>query len=90
MLLVGAAIIVFKVAIPTRLGLAMEFAVAVVLILLGVGAASNLLSRIARHLLNDPTRDSNSSAVHSHRHNHSDATHEHTHHLHSDAGPSIH
>ncbi len=31
-LLVGAAIIVFKIAIPVRLGLAMEFAVAVVLI----------------------------------------------------------
>jgi len=36
-LIVGAAIIVFKIAIPTRLGLAMEFAVAIVLILLGVG-----------------------------------------------------
>ena len=34
-LAVGIAIIVFKIAIPARLGLAMEFAVAVVLILLG-------------------------------------------------------
>src|SRR5271156_478135 len=37
---VGAAIIVFKVAIPVRLGLAMEFAVAIVLILLGLGSAA--------------------------------------------------
>lgn len=34
-LLVGGAIIVFKVAIPPRLGLAMEFSVAVMLIVLG-------------------------------------------------------
>src|SRR5471030_2676001 len=53
-LLVGAAIIVFKIAIPTRLGLAMEFAVAVVLILLGVGATSSILRRVARHFSGDP------------------------------------
>src|SRR5277367_3197844 len=62
-LLVGAAIIVFKIAIPTRLGLAMEFAVAVVLILLGVGAASNLLRRVAERLFNDPMQESNSPAL---------------------------
>ncbi len=39
-LLVGAAIIIFKIAIPARLGLAMEFAVAIVLILLGIGSAA--------------------------------------------------
>ena len=42
-LAVGAAIIVFKIAIPARLGLAMEFAVAIVLILLGVGAFASLV-----------------------------------------------
>lgn len=35
-LLVGGAIIVFRVVIPPRLGLAMEFAVAVMLVLLGM------------------------------------------------------
>jgi len=35
-LLVGGAIVLFRVSIPPRLGLAMEFAVAVMLILLGV------------------------------------------------------
>src|SRR5277367_1100338 len=42
-LAVGAAIIIFKIAIPIRLGLAMEFAVAIVLILLGVNAAASLV-----------------------------------------------
>src|SRR5271154_2087261 len=42
-LAVGALIIVFKIAIPVRLGLAMEFAVAIVLIILGVGAAARLV-----------------------------------------------
>jgi hypothetical protein len=41
-LLVGGAIIVFRIAIPPRLGLAFEFAVGIVLIVLGLG---NLLSR---------------------------------------------
>ena len=49
-LIVGAAIIVFKIAIPTRLGLAMEFAVAVVLILLGVGAAASLVRKGATRI----------------------------------------
>ena len=46
-MIVGAAIIVFKIAIPTRLGLAMEFAVALVLILLGVGAVASLMRKLA-------------------------------------------
>ena len=46
-LIVGAAIIVFKIAIPARLGLAMEFAVAIMLILLGLGAAAGLVRRAA-------------------------------------------
>jgi hypothetical protein len=45
-LIVGASIILFKLAIPTRLGLAMEFAVAVVLILLGTGSAARLCRRL--------------------------------------------
>jgi ABC-type nickel/cobalt efflux system permease component RcnA len=78
-LLVGAAIIIFKIAIPKRLGLAMEFAVAIVLILLGVSAASSLLRRIVRYLLRLPASDSNVPVFHSHSHTHSDATHGHGH-----------
>jgi hypothetical protein len=46
-LAVGAAIIVFKLAVPPRLGLAMEFAVAIVLILLGLSVTTQLVRRIA-------------------------------------------
>ena len=45
-LIVGASIILFKLAIPARVGLAMEFAVAVVLILLGTGSAARLCKRL--------------------------------------------
>ena len=44
-LVVGGAIILFRIAIPGRLGLAFEFAVGIVLIVLGV---ANLLSRDER------------------------------------------
>src|SRR5271154_6920321 len=47
--LVGAAIILFKVAIPTRLGLAMEASVGLMLILLGLlnltGAMKNIMAK---------------------------------------------
>src|SRR5271170_3964336 len=46
-LAVGAAIIIFKLAVPVRLGLAMEFAVAITLILLGLGTVGALARRIA-------------------------------------------
>ena len=49
-LAVGAAIIIFKLAVPIRLGLAMEFAVALVLILLGLGSVGALVRRIASRL----------------------------------------
>ncbi len=78
-LLVGAAIIVFKIAIPVRLGLGMEFAVAVVLILLGVGAASNVLRQGAKYLLGDSIRDSGPAESHTHAHAHSGEIHAHPH-----------
>jgi len=49
-LVVGSLIMVFKISIPARLGLAMEFAVAVVLILLGVDAVVGLTRQIARRI----------------------------------------
>jgi ABC-type nickel/cobalt efflux system permease component RcnA len=81
-LLVGAAIIVFKIAIPTRLGLAMEFAVAIVLILLGVNAAAGLVRGAATRMRGDSSRD-DGLVVHSHPHAHHDATHSHPH-VHAD------
>ena len=53
-LAVGAAIIIFKLAVPVRLGLAMEFAVAMVLILLGLGTVGALMRRIASRLFGTP------------------------------------
>src|ERR1700679_2355490 len=46
--LVGAAIILFKVAIPPRLGLSMEFAVGLMLILLGVLNLTGVLQWMQR------------------------------------------
>jgi hypothetical protein len=77
-LLVGAAIIVFKIAIPARLGLAMEFAVAVVLIMLGVGAAASLIRKAATRMRASSSEDEG-LVVHAHAHAHGDAVHLHPH-----------
>jgi len=77
-LLVGAAIIVFKIAIPARLGLAMEFTVAFVLILLGLGAAANLVRNAATRMRGGSSRDEG-LVVHAHAHTHDGATHLHPH-----------
>jgi high-affinity nickel-transport protein len=77
-LVVGAAIIVFKIAIPTRLGLAMEFAVAVVLILLGVGAAASLMRKFSARTRGS-WLDSDDLFVHVHSHTHGDTAHSHPH-----------
>lgn len=47
---VGTAIILFKLTIPPRLGLAMEFAVGMMLVLLGVLSLSGVLERLRRLL----------------------------------------
>src|SRR5260370_31626211 len=77
-LLVGAAIIIFKIALPTRLGLAMEFAVAIVLILLGVGAATGVIRKAASRMRGGSSRDAD-LVVHAHAHSHDGAIHAHPH-----------
>ena len=52
--LVGSAIIIFGVAIPPRLGLSMEFSVALMLILLGVLNLTGLLKRITERFTPPP------------------------------------
>ena len=47
---VGSLIIFFGIHIPTRLGLAMEFSVAVMLVLLGLLNLTGITQRITRHL----------------------------------------
>ena len=83
-LAVGAAIIIFKIAIPMRLGLAMEFAVAVVLILLGVGAFASLVQLVVRHI-GTPLAVDQPLVVHSHAHGHGFGLHRHPH-VHPDSG----
>ncbi len=86
-LLVGAAIIVFKIAIPVRLGLAMEFAVAVVLIMLGVGAAASLMRKAATRM-RASLSEQESVVVHAHAHAHGGAVHLHSH-VHVDSRENI-
>lgn len=86
-LAVGAAIIVFKLAIPVRLGLAMEFAVAITLILLGLGTVGALVRRIGLRLFGTRPPDAEDQPqalpqdliVHSHSHTHNGAPHRHPH-----------
>jgi hypothetical protein len=86
-LAVGAAIIIFKFAVPVRLGLAMEFAVAITLILLGLGTVGALVRRIAARLFVTPPPYAEDLPedlpedliVHSHSHTHDGAPHRHPH-----------
>ncbi len=77
-LAVGAAIILFKIAIPARLGLAMEFAVAIVLILLGFRAAADFVGGIGSRVFS-ATRADQPMLVHSHPHRHGGSSHSHSH-----------
>jgi high-affinity nickel-transport protein len=72
---VGLAIIFFKIAIPPRVGLAMEMAVAIMLILLGVSAAARGLRRPGAQ----PMTSTPPLTVHSHSHAHDGHTHFHPH-----------
>ena len=70
---VGAAIIVFNLVIPARLGLAMELAVGLMLVLLGVLNLTGVTARLTEHF---------TPAVaggHSHPHAHGDYVHTHVH-----------
>jgi len=75
-LLVGAAIILFNLVIPPRLGLSMELSVGVMLILLGV---MNVVS-FFRSIATPDLQAADASAVtHSHAHSHGDYIHSHAH-----------
>lgn len=76
-LAVGAAIILFKLAIPIRLGLSMEFAVAIVLILLGTGSAARFLRTIVAPI--ERRWSANAEKIGAHSHRHGGALHHHPH-----------
>lgn len=73
--LVGTGIIVFNLAIPARVGLAMELAVGLMLILLGVMN----LTGVTRWVTERFTPEHNAGVVHSHVHRHGGEAHVHTH-----------
>jgi high-affinity nickel-transport protein len=73
---VGGVIILFGVVIPPRLGLTMEFAVAVMLILLGVMSLTGTLGRITGSL---SARAGGHVGFHAHAHRHGDYVHDHPH-----------
>jgi len=75
-LVVGAAIILFGVAIPPRVGLALEFSVALMLILLGVLNLTGAMRWLSEKL--SPTHPEHTGS-HSHVHAHGGHIHFHSH-----------
>jgi len=75
-LVVGAAIILFGVVIPPRLGLTLEFSVALMLILLGVLNLTGAMHWISHRF--SPTHPRH-QGTHSHVHTHGDYVHDHPH-----------
>ena len=73
-LLVGSGIILFKWVIPPRVGLAMELAVALMLIGLGLLNIGGTVRWLSRQRPSQPT-----TPVHSHAHSHGDYVHTHPH-----------
>ena len=81
--LVGGAIILFKLTVPPRLSMALEFAVAIVLILLGMSVLARSSPRIANFL--GLKRNADEWFAHSHAHEHGGTMHVHPHaHSHAD------
>jgi len=74
--LVGGAIIVFSIVIPPRLGLSMEMAVAVMLVLLGLWNLTGIAQRIRDTLISGGPR---APGLHAHVHSHGDYFHSHPH-----------
>ena len=74
---VGAAIIFLNVRIPARVGLSMEFAVALVLILLGLSSMAALARRMLMQIGCARVPADTKFIVHSHRHFHGGASHSH-------------
>jgi hypothetical protein len=85
---VGAAIIVFGVVIPPRLGLSMEFAVGIMLVVLGILTLTGMGRTIgaAHSHVHAAVPGGNPLDLHDHVHTHGDYVHRH---LHGD-GPDAH
>ena len=81
LLAIGGAIILFGIVVPERLGMSLEFCVALMLILLGAlnlratFRAVETVSADTRHVHHHPHR--HGDYVHSHTHGHEESTHGH-------------
>lgn len=75
-LFVGSAIILFNLAIPTRVGLAMELAVGVMLILLGVLNLTGVTQWVTNRFT---PGTSDGEVIHFHTHQHGKHSHSHVH-----------
>jgi high-affinity nickel permease len=73
---VGAGIILFNLVIPVRVGLSMEFSVAVMLIVLGLMNVAGFLRSMPEGSIH--THDGE-KVIHSHPHSHGDYVHNHPH-----------
>jgi hypothetical protein len=80
-MVVGVAIIAFSVVIPARLGLSMEMAVGLILIVLGVMNLSGLTHRIFHRFAaaRASSADGGDGLFHSHEHRHGELHHLHPH-----------
>jgi high-affinity nickel permease len=83
--LVGVAIILFNLTIPPRIGLAMELAVGLMLIFLGVLNLTGVTQWVT-HRFTPVHKHAEAGIVHSHVHEHEGTFHEHVH----SHGPAIH
>ena len=87
-LIVGAAIILFNLVIPVRLGLSMELSVAVMLIILGVVNVASFLRSVPTVSTAQAEQE---APVHTHAHQHGTFIHTHPHSHESDGvSPSPH
>jgi high-affinity nickel-transport protein len=90
-LFVGAAIILFNLVIPPRVGLAMELTVGLMLILLGVLSLTGVTRWITNKFMPAPAQGG--EVIHSHTHDHGEGAHAHVHghnpevHLHLEQKP---
>jgi high-affinity nickel-transport protein len=76
---VGTAIIVFGVVIPPRLGLSMEFAVGIMLVLLGVLTLTGMGRAVGAARAHAGVPDGHAPGLHDHLHAHGDYVHRHSH-----------
>lgn len=75
---VGAAIILFGLVIPPRIGLSMELSVGLMLVLLGIMNVTAFVRSIPERSVHS-AQDGPSELVHSHYHSHGDYIHTHAH-----------